>query len=177
MHGFLIQTLDGLTFAGLLFLLGSGFTLIFGLMRIVNLAHGGTYLVGGYIGYSAILATHNVLLGLAAGVATLRWPVAVTEVLYLIIAFWAIFTGILRMVVAIRLRDLIPGEWWLFTAGLASIAFGVLLLMYPGPGLLAVIWLIGLYAVIYGIASIMAGYRLKGLAGELPAPLGHARAG
>jgi branched-chain amino acid transport system permease protein len=67
MQGFLEQTLNGLTFAGLLFLLGSGFTLIFGLMRIVNLAHGAVYLVGGYVGYSAIALTHNFLLGLGAG--------------------------------------------------------------------------------------------------------------
>ncbi len=67
MQGFLEQTLNGLTFAGLLFLLGSGFTLIFGLMRIVNLAHGGTYLAGGYVGYTVIQTTHNFLLGLAAG--------------------------------------------------------------------------------------------------------------
>lgn len=67
MQGFLEQTLNGLTFAGLLFLLGSGFSLIFGLMRIVNLAHGGTYLAGGYVGYTVIQATHNFLLGLAAG--------------------------------------------------------------------------------------------------------------
>jgi branched-chain amino acid transport system permease protein len=65
--GFLEQTLNGLTYAGLLFLLGSGFTLIFGLMRIVNLAHGGTYLVGGYVGFSTITLTHQFLLGLLAG--------------------------------------------------------------------------------------------------------------
>lgn len=67
MLGFLEQTLNGLTYAGLLFLLGSGFTLIFGLMRIVNLAHGGTYLVGGYVGFSTIALTHQFLLGLLAG--------------------------------------------------------------------------------------------------------------
>ncbi|MBO0688214.1 MAG: branched-chain amino acid ABC transporter permease [Candidatus Dormibacteraeota bacterium] len=66
MQGFVEQTLNGLTFAGLLFLLGSGFTLIFGLMRVVNLAHGGTYLVGGYVGYSAIAFTHNFVIGMAA---------------------------------------------------------------------------------------------------------------
>jgi uncharacterized membrane protein HdeD (DUF308 family) len=115
------------------------------------------------------------LLGIAAGVVTLKSPQMVTEVLYLIIAFWAIFTGILEMVAAVRLRDLITGEWWLFAAGLVSVAFGVLLLMYPGPGLLAVIYLIGIYAVIAGIANIMVGVRLKGLADELAPSHAHAR--
>ena len=67
MQGFIEQTLNGVTYAGLLFLVGSGFTLIFGLMRIVNLAHGGTYLLGGYVGYSTLLATGSLWLAMAAG--------------------------------------------------------------------------------------------------------------
>ena len=67
MQNFIQQTLNGITYAGLLFLLGSGFTLIFGLMRIVNLAHGATYLLGGYIGYETMRLTHSFLLALAAG--------------------------------------------------------------------------------------------------------------
>jgi branched-chain amino acid transport system permease protein len=66
-QNFIQQTLNGITYAGLLFLLGSGFTLIFGLMRIVNLAHGGTYLVGGYAGYTVMRVTQNFVLALAAG--------------------------------------------------------------------------------------------------------------
>lgn len=71
MHRFLVETLNGVTFAGLLFLLGSGFTLIFGLMRVVNLAHGAIYLVGGYVGYSTITGTGNYLAGLVAGAASM----------------------------------------------------------------------------------------------------------
>jgi branched-chain amino acid transport system permease protein len=79
MRGFMEQTLNGLTFAGLLFMVGSGFTLIFGLMRIVNLAHGAIYLVGGYVSYSAILATHNLGLGLLAGAVSMAVLGAVLE--------------------------------------------------------------------------------------------------
>jgi branched-chain amino acid transport system permease protein len=79
MRGFMEQTLNGLTFAGLLFMVGSGFTLIFGLMRIVNLAHGAIYLVGGYVAYSAILVTHNFGLGLLAGAASMAVLGAVLE--------------------------------------------------------------------------------------------------
>jgi branched-chain amino acid transport system permease protein len=71
LQGFIEQTLNGVTYAGLLFLVGSGFTLIFGLMRIVNLAHGGTYLVGGYVGYSALLATGSLWLALVAGAVSM----------------------------------------------------------------------------------------------------------
>jgi branched-chain amino acid transport system permease protein len=64
------QLLNGITFAALLFLLASGFTLIFGLMRVVNLTHGALYLVGGYVGLSVIRATGNFFVGvIAAAVA------------------------------------------------------------------------------------------------------------
>ena len=67
MPEFIAQTLNGLTLAGIIFLVSSGFTLVFGVMRVTNLSHGAVYLVGGYIGYSVISATHNFFLGLAAG--------------------------------------------------------------------------------------------------------------
>ncbi len=110
------------------------------------------------------------LLGIAAGVVTLKWPGITALALLLVIAYWSIFRGILEIVGAIRMRDLIQGEGWFIVGGLASIAFGVLLVIYPGSGLLAVVWLIGIYAVIFGIAQLMLGFRLKNLAGELPAP-------
>jgi branched-chain amino acid transport system permease protein len=61
-----LQALNGLTFAALLFLVASGFTLVFGLMRIVNLAHGALYLLGGSIGISVAAATGNWVLAVAA---------------------------------------------------------------------------------------------------------------
>jgi len=63
---FVAQTLNGLTLAGIIFLVSSGFTLVFGVMRVTNLSHGAVYLLGGYIGYSVIGATHNFFYGLAA---------------------------------------------------------------------------------------------------------------
>ena len=67
MQQFIAQTLNGLTLAGIIFLVSSGFTLVFGVMRVTNLSHGAVYLLGGYIGYSVISATHNFFYGLAAG--------------------------------------------------------------------------------------------------------------
>src|ERR671911_2566364 len=62
-----LQALNGLSFGALLFLLASGFTLVFGLMQIVNLAHGAFYLVGGYVGVAAFTASGNFLAAVAAG--------------------------------------------------------------------------------------------------------------
>jgi len=67
MDFFIIQTLSGISFAAVLFLLTSGLSLIFGVMNIVNIAHGSYYMLGGYIGLSAYWATHNFVIGLLAG--------------------------------------------------------------------------------------------------------------
>src|SRR5258708_23512432 len=67
----IFQLLNGLTFAALLFVVASGFTLIFGLLRIVNLAHGALYLFGGYIGYSVAIRTGSFVLGGAGAMAAI----------------------------------------------------------------------------------------------------------
>ena len=67
MHSFILQTINGISYAALLFLLASGFTLTFGLMRIVNMAHGGLYLFGGYVCLTVAKATGNFAFALLAG--------------------------------------------------------------------------------------------------------------
>jgi branched-chain amino acid transport system permease protein len=66
----LLQALNGLSFGALLFVLASGFTLVFGLMRVVNLAHGAFYLVGGYVGVVTVTATGSFPAAILAGAAT-----------------------------------------------------------------------------------------------------------
>jgi len=115
------------------------------------------------------------LLGVAAGIAAFKWPGITALALLLIIAYWSIFRGILEIAAAVRLRHVIQGEAWLILAGIASVAFGVLLVLYPGPGVLAVVWLIGIYAVIFGILELMLGFRLKNLGAEATAAPARAR--
>jgi branched-chain amino acid transport system permease protein len=67
MTEFVVQTINGLTLAGVVFLVSSGFTLIFGVMRVTSLAHGAIFLLGGYVAYSVIADLHNFFWGLAAG--------------------------------------------------------------------------------------------------------------
>ena len=71
MSQFLTQTMNGLTLAGIIFLVSSGFTLVFGVMRVTNLSHGAVYLLGGYVGYSVITASRNFFIGLAAAAASM----------------------------------------------------------------------------------------------------------
>jgi len=66
MEFYVHQTYNAISYAGLLFLLGSGMSLIFGVMKIINVAHGAFYLAGGYIGYVAVRWTGNFYVGIAA---------------------------------------------------------------------------------------------------------------
>ena len=81
--------------------------------------------------------------------------------LYFTIAAWAFLTGILEIVAAVHLRKHISNEIWLIVAGLASIAFGVLMVWFPLAGMLAIIWLIAAYAIIFGFAMIAFALRLR----------------
>jgi uncharacterized membrane protein HdeD (DUF308 family) len=101
------------------------------------------------------------LIGIAAGVSALLWPGLATLVLVYIIASWAVFTGILEIVAAIRLRHEITNEWMLALGGLISVALGILLFFQPAAGSLAILWLIGSYAVIFGILLVILGFRLR----------------
>ena len=89
------QLLNGLTFAALLFIVASGFTLIFGLLRIVNLAHGALYLLGGYIGYAVAVRTGSYALG------------GVTAMALVAVIGLALDEGLLRFVRGNELRQVL----------------------------------------------------------------------
>ena len=82
--------------------------------------------------------------------------------LYFTIAAWAFLTGIFEIVAAMQLRKLIPNEFWLIIGGIASILFGALMIWRPLAGALAVIWLIGAYAIVFGVIMIALSLRLRG---------------
>lgn len=101
------------------------------------------------------------LLGIAVGVLTFLWPGITALVLLVFIAVWSIMIGIFQIIGAVQLRKEIENEWLLIFAGLMSVVFGILLLIWPGAGLLALVWLIGAYAVLYGALLIGLSLRLK----------------
>jgi uncharacterized membrane protein HdeD (DUF308 family) len=88
--------------------------------------------------------------------------------LYFTIAAWAFLTGIFEIVAAIELRKHIANEVWLIIGGIASIAFGVLMVWFPLAGFLTIIWLIAAYAIVFGIIMIALSFRLRS---QLPAAI------
>ena len=110
--------------------------------------------------------------GIIAGVLAVIWPGITALVLLIFIGSWAIVTGALELVAAYQLRDRIRGHLLLAINGIVSIAFGILLLLMPGAGALAVVWLIGVYAIASGILLLTHAMRLyqrsRQLAGGKP---------
>jgi uncharacterized membrane protein HdeD (DUF308 family) len=103
------------------------------------------------------------LVSVAAGVIAILLPDYAAQVLVLIIAAWAVLTGAIEIVMAIRLRRVIDNEVWMALAGAASILFGVILVLFPAAGALSLVWLIGSFAIAFGVFLIILGWRLRGI--------------
>ncbi len=101
------------------------------------------------------------LLGILAGLLAFVMPGITALGLLILIAAWAIVTGIMELVAAVRLRKIINNEWLLVLAGIASVVFGVILLFQPAAGALALIWLIGAWAFVFGILLMILAFRMR----------------
>jgi uncharacterized membrane protein HdeD (DUF308 family) len=101
------------------------------------------------------------LLGIAAGLLTFLMPGLSALVLLFFIAGWAIATGVLQIIGAIQLRKEIDNEWLLILGGVISVLFGIGVMLAPGAGALALVWVIGTYAVILGVVFVALALRLK----------------
>lgn len=110
------------------------------------------------------------LVGITAAAAAFLAPGITAIVLLLFIAARAIVGGILQIAAAIQLRKEIEGELWLVLAGAASVLFGLVLVARPGAGALAVIWMIGLYAILFGGLLVALGFRVRTLKGLVRHP-------
>lgn len=101
------------------------------------------------------------LLGLAAGLIALFMPGLTAFALLYVISAWAVITGVMAIIAAVRLRKQIEREWLLALAGVLSVVFGVLIAVFPGAGALALALWIAAYAVVLGILLIVLGLKLR----------------
>lgn len=104
--------------------------------------------------------------GIIFGVLTFFWPGMTALVLLYFIAAWALVTGVLEIWSAVRLREVIDNEWAMIIGGILSIIFGVVLFLFPGAGALGLTWMIGIYAILFGILFLVLAFRLRGQAGN-----------
>lgn len=151
--GILAFVWPGLTLLTLIIFYGA-FALVDGVLAIVAAISGGSPVPRWWLALVGIA-------GIVAGALTFMWPGVTALVLLFFIAGWAIAVGVMEIVGAIRLRKEIDNEWLLILGGALSILFGVALLVRPGAGALALVWMIGIYAVIYGVILISFSLRLR----------------
>jgi uncharacterized membrane protein HdeD (DUF308 family) len=146
----------GLTVATLVLFFGA-WVLIDGIFRVIGAI--GHYRSDPDWGWHLIIG----IAGMIVGLLTFHAPQITALALIIYIAAWALMIGASEIVLAIKMRREIKGEWFLILMGLASIVFAVLLLWNPVAGAAAVIWLIAWYAVVLGILAIFFGFRLRSL--------------
>jgi uncharacterized membrane protein HdeD (DUF308 family) len=154
LFGVLAFVWPGVTLITLVWLFGA-FALLNGILSLVLAAKApkgfpkvGSLILGG-------------LLGILAGLLAFVMPGITALGLLILIAAWAIMTGVMDLVAAVRLRKIITNEWLLILAGIASVAFGNLLLFQPAVGALALIWWIGAWAIVLGILLMIVAFRLR----------------
>ncbi len=162
---------------GLLALIWPGITL-----EVLALCFGAYAFVAGVFAIAAVATGYQErarwwalllegVVGIAVGVITFFWPGITLLALLYLFAFWAIATGVFEITTAVRLREYIQGEWLLALAGIFSVLFGLALAVWPVAGLIALAWLIGIYAILVGVVLMALGFRLR--TWERPAsPLG-----
>lgn len=151
--GLLAFAWPGLTLLTLILFYGA-FALVDGVLAIVAAITGG---VPGSRWWLAIVG----LLGIAAGLLTFLTPGLTALVLLFFIAGWAIVTGVFEIIGAIKLRKEIDNEWLLILGGIISVLFGVGMMLAPGAGALALVWVIGAYSVVMGVLFVALAFRLK----------------
>lgn len=136
--------------------------LLFGAYALVD----GVFSVVGVFGGTRSGTPRWVLLvegvaGILAGLVAFLLPGLTALALLYLIAAWAVVTGVFEIATALRLRREIRGEWAMIAGGALSVLFGLVLAVLPGVGILSLIWLIGVYAVAFGILLLVAAYRVR----------------
>jgi uncharacterized membrane protein HdeD (DUF308 family) len=142
---------------GVLVLLLAAFALVEG---VINIVAGLRVREGWAVAEGAV----SVLFGIVILVVGPAWTAL--ALLYLVAA-WAIITGIARIVAAIQLRRTLTNEWLLIASGAASLIFGLIAAIFPGAGILALLWFVAAWSIILGVFLIVLALQLRQLAHHL----------
>ncbi len=151
--GVLAFAWPGITIWSLIIVWGA-YALVDGVFAIISAVSGGTPAPRWWMAVVGVI-------GILAGIVAFANPGLTALTLLMLIAAWAIVSGIFEIVGAIRLRKEIDNEWLLILHGIVSVLFGLFLFYSPGAGALAMIWVIGAYAIIGGVLLCILSFRLK----------------
>jgi uncharacterized membrane protein HdeD (DUF308 family) len=102
------------------------------------------------------------VVSILAGLIALIFPGLTAVALLYLVAAWAVVTGLAQIATAIRLRQEIRGEWALTLGGIISVLFGLILAVLPAVGILSLIWLVGAYAVAFGVLLLITALQVRG---------------
>ena len=139
--GILALLMPGITLWALVLLFGS-YALVDGVFSVIAALRGRDDEEPWWV-----LLLHG-LVSIAAGIVTFVMPGLSALALVYVIAAWAVVTSVLEIAAAVRLRKRITGEWWLALSGILSVVFGVVLMIAPGAGALALVLWIGAFAIV-----------------------------
>ena len=151
--GVAVVVLPGVTLAALVVLFGA-YALVDGVLAIIA---GARAAERHERWWSPVLKG---LAGIAAGVVTFVQPALTALALLYLIGGWGIVTGILEIVAAVHLHRA-HGEWLLVLNGVLSVLFGLLVILWPGAGLLTLLWMLGAYTIFFGILLVALAFRLR----------------
>lgn len=105
------------------------------------------------------------VLSVIAGIVALVWPGVTALALLFVVAFWAIVMGVAEIAEAFTARRAGAHAWgWTLVAGIVNILFGLALLVWPATGILALVWLVGLFALIGGVILVGWAFRIRAIA-------------
>jgi uncharacterized membrane protein HdeD (DUF308 family) len=154
--GVIAFSMPGITIGALVILFGA-YALVDGIVAII-----GAYRASKAHERWGILLFEG-LAGIIVAAATVMWPGITALTLVLFIGAWAFTTGIIEIVAAIKLRKYVAGEWLLLVSGLASVVFGLLVVILPLAGAIAIALTFGVYALTFGVLLISLGLRLRAI--------------
>ena len=150
----------GRTLLALVYVFGV-FAVLIGIMAIVAAVRAGeSHLRWGWLAFSGIV-------GVAAGIVSFVWPGITALAVVFLIAVWAIVSGVAEIAFALQWPDTLAHPWLAGISGAVSVVFGVLLAVWPRSGAIALTWLLGIYAIVYGATLLYYAYRLQVLRGEV----------
>ncbi len=154
MFGALLILAPGIGLFTLLMLFGA-YVLVDGVFNLVAAVHHAQERERwGSLAFSGVVSV-------LAGLFTFTRPGISAYALLMVIAAWCVITGIAQIIAAVRLREVIKGEWLLGLSGLISVAFGIALVVAPGAGALALMLYIGAYEIALGVLLLGFAYRLR----------------